>query len=113
MAAIAEVDPRTGDEILDGSRDDHLTRPGLRGDTCADVDRDPSDLAVDLLAFARVEPRPDLEAEVLHRVDDRAGTADRARRPVERGEEAVADRSLRAIETRFVDDDPVLIVQRA
>src|SRR4029453_8282529 len=89
VAALAEIAPRAGPEIPDCSRDDHLTRPGLRRDTRADVDGDPANLAFDLLALPCVEPGPNLEAEVLHRVDDRAGTADRARRSVERGEEAV------------------------
>ena len=68
------------------------TSPGcaLRGDAGADVDGDPADLAVDQLALAGVQAGADLEAELAHRLGDRAGAADRPGRAVEGGEEAVA-----------------------
>jgi hypothetical protein len=50
----------------------------LGGDAGADVDGDATDLAVDQLALARVEPGPHLDAEIAHRIRDSAGAADRA-----------------------------------
>ena len=52
----------------------------------------PCDLAARQLDLARVQAGPDLEAERAHGVADAAGAADRASRPVERREEAVAGR---------------------
>jgi hypothetical protein len=37
-AAILELDPGAGDEIIHGLRDEHLPRPGRRGGPGADVD---------------------------------------------------------------------------
>ena len=50
---------------------------------------DPSNLPVDQLAFARVDPGPDLDREVLHRRDDRLGASNRAPRPVEGRQETI------------------------
>ena len=92
-AAVVEVDAGAGDEILDGARDEHLARPGLRGDARADVDGDAGDLVVAELALARVQPGADVEAELAHRVArSRARSGSRARRAVEGREEAVAGR---------------------
>ncbi len=55
-------------------------------------DGQPSDLAVDHLHLARVDPRSNLDPEGEDGGPDRAGAVDRTRRPVERGEEAVAGR---------------------
>src|SRR4029079_16355253 len=49
-----------------------------------------SDLLVDDPALAGVEGGAHLEPERAHALDDRLGTADPPRRPVERGEEPVA-----------------------
>jgi hypothetical protein len=54
------------------------------------MDRDPVHVAVDQLHLAGVQAGANVEPEVLHRVADRARAVDRARRPVERRERAVA-----------------------
>jgi hypothetical protein len=51
------------------------------------VHRDPRHLAVDKLAFARMQAGTHLEAELAHRIRDRARAADRSRRSVEAREE--------------------------
>ena len=66
----------------------------LRRHAGADVDGDAADVVADQLALARVEAGADLEPERADGVADRAGAADRAGRPVEGREEAVA-RGLR------------------
>src|SRR5262245_32053327 len=62
----------------------------MRRDPGPGVDGDPSDLAVDELALARVQPGAYVDAELAHTVDDRLGATDGACRAVERGEEPVA-----------------------
>ncbi len=89
-AAFAEAEPRAGDEILDGARDEHFSGPRRLRDPGADVDCDPADLAVHHLALARVQAGAHVEAQVANTLGDRTGAADRARRPVETREEAVA-----------------------
>src|SRR5205807_410397 len=89
-AAIAELEPGAGDEILDGAGDEHLARARLRRDAGARVHGDAGHLAVDDLALAGMQPESQLEVAPLDRLANRAGTADRARRSVERDEEAVA-----------------------
>ena len=68
------------------------TSPGPAdvGDPGADVDGDAADLPVEELALAGVEPGAELDAERLDGLPDRLRAADRARRPVEAREEAVA-----------------------
>ena len=46
-SSILELDPRTGNEILDRLRDEHLVDRRLGGDTCAGVNRDPANAPVD------------------------------------------------------------------
>src|SRR5919201_3168968 len=92
LAAVLEVDPRAGDEVLDGARDEHLAGLGKRRHARADVHGDAADLAVDELALTRVQPCADVQVERADAVADRARAADRPRRSVERREEAVAGR---------------------
>src|SRR5439155_3772851 len=91
-APVLKEDSRAGDEIPDRARDEHLSGSRLRCDPRADVHRDPADLAADELALACVDAGADLETEVPHRVHDLARATHRARRPVERGEKAIAGR---------------------
>ena len=51
---------------------------------------DSCDLAIDHLALPGVQAGAHVEPEVLHRLRDRAGAPDRARRAVEAGKEAIA-----------------------
>src|SRR5438477_4237938 len=91
-AAVVEGEPGAGDEILDGLRDEHLARPGERGDPCPGVDGDAADLRPVELTFAGVDTGADLDAQLPDSLAGRERTADGARRPVEGGEEAVARR---------------------
>src|SRR4029453_19483257 len=88
-APVAEPDPRAGDEILHGVRDEHFARRGLLRDSRADVNGNSTDLSVHHLAFPRVQACANLEAEVPDGGGDRARAADRPRGPVEAGEEAI------------------------
>ena len=63
--------------------------PGESGNTRADVHRDPGGLALDELALAGVQARPDLNAEILDGVGDCDGGTDRPRGSIERREEPV------------------------
>src|SRR6266511_3454042 len=91
-AAIAEPNAGPRDEVLDRARDEHFTRRRFGRHSRSDMHGDPSDLAVHDLALARVEPSANLQPEVSHGVTDRACAPDRARRPVEAGEEAISCR---------------------
>jgi hypothetical protein len=89
-ASIVEADLRSGDEVADGLRDEHLARSGMRRDPGADVDGEPGDLALVELALADVDSDPRFEAERSDAVDDRLRRPDRACRAVEGREEPVA-----------------------
>src|SRR5262249_61859438 len=78
--------------VADRRGDEPLVRLGQRGDAGAGVHRDAGALPPEQLAPPRVQARPDLDPEGLDRVANRHAAADRARRPVERGEEPVAGR---------------------
>ena len=70
---------------------DTSTSPARRGgDARADVDGDSGNLVAEQLALARVQAGAELEPEVAGAVPDGERAPNRARRPVERGEEAVA-----------------------
>src|SRR5262245_43955572 len=84
--------PRARHEIPDRARDEHLAGARQRAHARADVDGEAAEVVVEPLALARVEARAHLEAEVGDAVPDRAGRVDRPPRPVEGGEEAVAER---------------------
>src|SRR5207253_5272850 len=73
-------------------RHEHFARAGGSGNARSDVDGDSSHLAVLELALAGVEAGPQVEIELTHRFDNRAGAGDPPRRPVEDREEAVTGR---------------------
>src|SRR5207248_11424098 len=85
-----EADAGSVDEIAHRARDEHLARPRQRGDSGADVDGDAREIVAAQLAFATVDPGPDLEPEVAGTGCDRPGAVDRPPRAVEGGEEPVA-----------------------
>src|SRR3984893_6218050 len=89
-AAVLELDPGASDEVPDGRGDEHLPRSGERRDPRAGVHRDPRDLLTEQLAFAGVQARAELQAEVARRLANSHGAADRTGRAVKGGEEAVA-----------------------
>lgn len=63
LAAILESQPGPGDEVPHPARNEYFSGGCLCRDSCADVDCDPGDFAVDDLALARVEAGTNLEAE--------------------------------------------------
>ena len=71
-------------------------RLGEIGDACADVDGDAREVVARKLAFAGVQPGPDVELERAGGVDRGERAADRTRGTVERGEHPVAGRADRA-----------------
>src|SRR5262245_20842291 len=101
-AAFLERQSGAGHEVADRLRDQHLARARKTGDARADVHGDSGNVVPYELAFAGVQAAAHLKAERAYRIADRAGTANRARRPVEGGEEAVA---------RGVDLTPAVLLQ--
>jgi len=85
MCAALKRDAGVDDQVLDRARDEHLARSSLRGDSRVGMHRDAGNLAVDCLALPRVQPGANLQPELLYRVDDGAGAADRTRGSLERG----------------------------
>ena len=103
LAAVLELDPRASHEILDGARDEHLTRPGQRGDSSPDVDSNPGHLGAVSFAFTGVEAETHLEALLGRRRRNRGRARDTTGGPVERREEPVSRRvDLVAAEARQV-----------
>ena len=89
-AAVVELDPRAGDEVLHGARDEHFTGCGRVCDASPDRNGDPGQLPVVPLALAGVEADAELQAQRAHVRNQRARALDRASWAVERGEEAVS-----------------------
>src|SRR6266550_4318210 len=92
FAPVDEDDPGAGDQVLDGTRHEHLARISGGRDPCARVDGNPADLVAHQLALACVKPCADLNAERPDAFADRARGPNGTGRPVEAGEEAVAGR---------------------
>src|SRR5262249_60673265 len=63
VTAIVELDSRPRDQVPDGAGDQDLARPGDPQHPCPDVDRDADQLAAAFLALARVNARPDVQAD--------------------------------------------------
>src|SRR5262249_21223874 len=78
-----------GDEIAHGAGYQHFARLGVARDTCADVNGESAHLLSYLFTLAGVQAGAHGDADTRGRVANRAGAADRSRRSVERGEEAV------------------------
>lgn len=86
---VGEAQAGAGDEILDGARDQHLTRAARCRYLLSDLHRDARDVAVALLDLAGVRARPDLEPETLSPSRWQARAADGPGRTVEGGEETI------------------------
>ena len=112
--SVLEVDPRSGHEILHGARHHDLAALRDRRDPGARMHGNPGDLAVRDLAFPGMQARTDGDAQLSDTVDDGAGATDRACRPVEDGEKAVAGGvDLAAAESRqLAPDDRVMTLQQ-
>src|SRR5438445_2189301 len=92
-ASLVEAQTGPGDQILDGSRYQHLARPGERRDARGDVDGDALHVVAGDLDLASMEATADLNVERTDRLGNGVGTTHGARRAVERGEEPVPKRS--------------------
>src|SRR5216684_3657404 len=92
-ASLVEAQTRSGDQILDGSRYQHLARPGERRDARGDVDGDALHVVAGDLNLAGMEATADLNVERTDRLGNGAGTTHGTCRAVERGEKPIAKRS--------------------
>lgn len=90
LASGLERDPRSGDEILHGLRDEDLGRSCKGSHSCADVDRDPLDFTAGNVDLSRVQTGPDLKAKGLYGFGDRQRASDTSSGSVERGQEPVS-----------------------
>jgi hypothetical protein len=96
VTAILESDVRSGDEILHGGRDQHLTRIGIGLNARCDMDSDSGEIVASYLALTCVHTSSDLEVEALHRLTNGRSAAHRPGGSVERSQGAVAGPSSRA-----------------
>src|SRR6266481_470376 len=92
-ASLVEAQTRSGDQILDGSRHQHLARAGERRDARGDVDSDALHVVAGDLDLAGMEATADLNVERTDRLGNGAGTTHGTCRAVEGGEESVPKRS--------------------
>ena len=90
LSSIGEGEAASRDEVLDGLRDDDLSRAGDAEEARCDRDRQTARLPVDDLALADVHPGPRLEPEAGDTLSDLMGAVDGACGPREAGKEAVA-----------------------
>src|SRR5262249_62312898 len=67
----------------------HFTRRGTARDPGRDLPRDSGKILAEDFAFAGVQATAHLVTKCAHSITDRAGTADRPRRPVERRQDAL------------------------
>jgi hypothetical protein len=91
-ASLVKAQTRSGDQIPDGSRDQHLSGLGERRDARGDMDRDALHFVFADFDLACVEAGSDLNAERANRLGDPLSATNRARRAVESGEKAVTER---------------------
>src|SRR2546428_2795545 len=89
-AAIGEHDLRTGHELADGRRDEHLVRVAKRGYARRDDDRDPADRAAVQFHFARVDPDARSESNLSIDCRDLMREPDRLRGRAECRQQAIA-----------------------
>src|SRR5438093_381476 len=93
LAAVGELEARTGDEVARRRCDENLACVRLSGYTGSDVDRDAARGSTRRpFHLPRVDARTDLQSERAHGVADADATANGSRRPVEESEETVAPR---------------------
>src|SRR6266446_1366998 len=92
-ASLAEAETRPGDQILDGSRYQHLARPGERRDARGDVDGDALHVVAGDLDLAGVQTTADLNVQGPDRLGNGARATHGTRRAVEGGEKPVPKRS--------------------
>src|SRR5258706_12572861 len=92
-ASLTEAQTGPGDQILDGSRYQHLARPGECRDARGDVTGDALHVVAGDLDLTGMEATADFNVESTDRLDSGAGTTHGTCRAVERGEEPGPKRS--------------------
>jgi hypothetical protein len=76
LSTIAEVDTRPDNEVLDHSGDQYLPPETLAPRPWRRCDGQTAEVVASDLAFASVEPRPELHAELSSGLDNALSTAD-------------------------------------
>ena len=109
-AAVLEMNPRAGYQILYHRAYEDLVLIGLRGNAGGDVDGYPPDAVLGEFDLSGVEADPDTQSERADSVDNRQGAPDGTPGPVERDQEAVSRRvDLPAAKpAKLVTDDVVV-----
>ena len=92
LAGLFEDEPRTHGEVSHRLRNEDLARTGERSHAGSDVDGDTADAVRGSLDLSRVTAGSHFDVELANRPADLERALDRARRPVEGGEESVARR---------------------
>src|SRR5262252_8928958 len=87
--AVDKINAGPNDEIAYRARHENLAWTSERGDTRADVDRDPSQVITAPLTLAGVETGSDFESNITAARSDRLGTCDGSAWPIERGQKSV------------------------
>lgn len=88
--AVVQLEPRPACQLCGGARYQDIACAAEPHDPRANDDADAAELAPDPLAFAEMDPGPDLDPEFANRFGRGARTADRSRRLRECREESVA-----------------------
>src|SRR2546423_484745 len=89
-AAVLEDNPRTGHQVLDRARGEHLTGAGQSSNARADVHGKAADVVAHPLALTGVDAGSDVEVGLEEPIADGDGAADSARGPIEGGQEPIA-----------------------
>src|SRR5215469_8299123 len=87
--AIAELKSSACDQILDGAGNQDLVWTGQSSNARTDMNRNPDHLVTRKFAFAGVQSGAYLKSQPVDPVAHRTGTANRSRRSIENGEQAV------------------------
>src|SRR2546423_7992606 len=89
-AAVLEDDPRTGHQVFDRARGEHLTGAGQSSNARADMHGKAADVVAHPLALASVDTCSDLEVGFEEPIADGNSAANGAGGPVEGGQEPIA-----------------------
>jgi hypothetical protein len=89
VTSVSEGQPGTGDQVLDGARNDNFIGLRLRRDTRPDMHGNAAHLPGHDLALAGVQPCADMQPQLPYPATDRLRAPDGARGSVEGREEAV------------------------
>src|SRR5256714_9068804 len=87
---VLEDDPRTGHQVFDRARGEHLTGAGQSSNPRADVHGKAADVVAHPLALTGVDTCSDLEVGLEEPIADGDGAANRAGGPVEGSQEPIA-----------------------